>query len=81
MSGSKPEIGPTSSPASELPAPGYPVSEEAVDRWFREHRGRAPTDLELGAILGAMADREATPPCDGPKSEPGGRSVPPVTRG
>jgi hypothetical protein len=52
--------------ALELPAQGYPPSAEAVDDWFRKQHGRAPTDQEVGAIIGAMAQREATSPRSGP---------------
>jgi hypothetical protein len=58
--------------APELPAPGYPVSEEAVEYWFRQHHGRAPAEQELGAIMGEMAKREATPPRRGPDADPRG---------
>jgi hypothetical protein len=61
MSDDKPQTQPAPLRANELPAPGYPVSEEAVDHWFRQQHGRAPTELELGSIMGAMADRETTP--------------------
>jgi regulator of protease activity HflC (stomatin/prohibitin superfamily) len=46
----------------ELPAEGYPVSEEAVTNWFRGRYGCAPTAEELGAIINGMAQRESTPP-------------------
>jgi len=48
----------------ELPARGYPPSEEAVSNWFRGRVGREPAELELGMIIGAMAQREATRPHD-----------------
>ena len=54
----------------DLPAPGYPPSEEAVDNWFRKQHGRAPSEFELGAILAAMTQREAKPPAAGPGSQP-----------
>jgi hypothetical protein len=49
-------------PIQELPAEGYPVSEEAVEYWFQSRYGRLPTEQELGAIIAKMAQREATPP-------------------
>jgi hypothetical protein len=52
--------------AWELPAPGYPVAEEAVDHWFQQRYQRPPTEQEVGAIMGEMAQREATPPHRGP---------------
>lgn len=48
----------------ELPARGYPPSEEAVSNWFRARFGRDPTELALGVIIGAMEQREATKPQD-----------------
>jgi hypothetical protein len=44
----------------ELPARGYPPSEEAVSNWFGGRFGHELTELELGVIIGAMAQREAT---------------------
>lgn len=62
----------TNPAARELPAPGYPVAEQAVEHWFREQYGRSPTEQEIGAIMGAMAQREATPPHRGPDAFPQG---------
>jgi hypothetical protein len=71
-------------PTVELPALGYPVSEKAVNAWFRDRHGHAPTDQELGAIMGAMAEREAQSPRTGPSPLPEGwntgPSAPPATR-
>jgi hypothetical protein len=64
--------GETQAATRELPALGYPVSEEAVENWFRTRHGRAPTERELGAIIGEMARREATPPHQGPDADPQG---------
>lgn len=50
----------------ELPALGYPVSEDAVSHWFHQRYGRAPTEQELGAIISLMAEREETSPRTGP---------------
>jgi len=50
----------------ELPAQGYPSSEQAVRNWFRGRFGCDPTELELGITIGAMARREATMARDGP---------------
>jgi hypothetical protein len=65
---------------AELPAPGYPVSEEAVEYWFRGRYGCAPTEQEIGAIIGAMAQREATPPRRGPDASAHGWVMGPVVR-
>ena len=62
---------------AELPVVGYPLSEDAVSYWFQQRHGRAPTELELGAILGAMAHREATPPRYAPEAAADGWSVGP----
>lgn len=51
----------------DIPAEGFPFSADAVTLWFRDRHGRDPGAAELGAILNAMADREATPPLDLPK--------------
>jgi hypothetical protein len=51
---------------TELPVPGYPISEAAVGDWFLRTYGREPTERELGAVMDAMARREATPPVEGP---------------
>jgi hypothetical protein len=70
--------------APDLPALGYPVAEDAVEHWFQQRYKRLPTEQELGAIMGEMAQREATPPHHGPNAtEQGwvtGPAVPP-TRG
>lgn len=63
----------------QLPVAGYPISEDAVADWFQRTYQRAPTDRELGAIIDAMAQREATPPHVGPNSEPEGWTLGPVT--
>jgi hypothetical protein len=54
--------------STELPSPGYPPSEDAVSHWFRDRYGRTPSEQEIGAILGEMAQREATPPHRGPRA-------------
>ncbi len=61
----------------ELPATGYPISEEAAEHWFRDRYWREPTEQEIGAIIGEMAQREATPPHDGPNASAGGWVVGP----
>lgn len=63
----------------QLPVAGYPISEDAVAHWFQNTYQRRPTDRELGAIIDAMAQREATPPHAGPNSEPEGWTLGPVT--
>jgi hypothetical protein len=55
-----------------LPVPGYPASEQSLTAWFRETHGREPSELELGALMAAMAERAATPPLEGPEADPEG---------
>ena len=62
---------------AEPPAPGYPITEEAITNWFQGTHGRMPTDREVGAIIDAMAKRDATPPHEGPDPEPHGRLLGP----
>ena len=62
----------------ELPAAGYPPSEQALTDWFRRTHGREPTELEIGRIFAEMAQRDATPPHDGPHSDAEGWRVDPV---
>jgi predicted kinase len=52
----------------EIPIEGFPFSATVVAGWFRARRGRDPADAELNAILNAMAEREATPPLEGPRA-------------
>lgn len=42
-----------------LPAEGYPVSAEATREWFRRTYGREASEVELGEILDALAQRES----------------------
>ena len=42
----------------ELPAPGYPYSQEALRTWFRSTYSRVPSERVLGALMNAMAQRE-----------------------
>ncbi len=49
----------------ELPAPGFPVSGDAVHTWFVDRYGREPSAAELTELLNAMAARDATPPVRG----------------
>jgi hypothetical protein len=53
----------------ELPVEGYPISDEAVTGWFLQRYGRLPGAPEVGWIMDAMAQRETTPPIDGPLPE------------
>lgn len=68
----------------ELPAAGYPISEEAVTNWFQAQHHRMPTEAEVGEVMDAMARRDATPPVQGPRADPEGfetgPSAPPATR-
>jgi hypothetical protein len=63
----------------ELPAPGYPMSEQSLTDWFRQKYGREPTEREIGALMSAMADRESTPPHEGARAEPEGWRTDPDT--
>jgi hypothetical protein len=56
----------------ELPAPGYPISEQSLIDWFRQKYGREPTEQEVGALMSAIAERESTPPHEGPQADPKG---------
>lgn len=68
----------------DLPAPGYPYSEQALTSWFRATYDRVPSERELGVLMNAMAQRDATPPREGPEPDPDGwwmtTSAPPATR-
>jgi hypothetical protein len=47
---------------TELPALGYPLSENAVTHWFERTYGRKPEAAEVGVIQERMAEREARQP-------------------
>ena len=51
---------------SVLPEPGYPISDRAIAEWFRRQYGREASTEEIGRIMIAMTDRDATPPADAP---------------
>jgi hypothetical protein len=53
----------------ELPAPGYPISEQSLTDWFRQRYGRTPSERELGSLMAAMAERNSTPPHEGPRAD------------
>jgi hypothetical protein len=72
MAGQEHRPGASDGTPPALPLEGYPISEEAVRRWFVETRGHEGTDVEIGAIMDAMARREATPPYEGPEASPDG---------
>lgn len=59
-----------------LPA-NLPITEHAVAEWFSRTYGRAPNDQEVGAIIDAMAERDATSPRVGPHADPQGWSIGP----
>ena len=69
---------------SELPAVGFPPFEQPLSEWFRQKHRREPTELELGAIMAAMNERDAPEPRVDPKPDPEGWrqgiSTPPATR-
>lgn len=77
-------LSPSTEGQIELPAPGYPYSQEAVRSWFRSTYSRVPSERELGALMNAMAQRDFTPPHVGPEADPHGwettPSGPPATR-
>jgi hypothetical protein len=52
-----------------IPVEGFPFDAAAVAAWFRDRHGRDPADTEIKAILNAMAEREATPPFEGPRAD------------
>jgi len=54
-----------------LPAEGHPVSAEATRGWFRRTYGREASEVELGEILDALAQRESRQieVGDGPRRE------------
>jgi hypothetical protein len=65
----------------ELPAAGYPISEDAVTHWYEQTYQRLPTDGEMGAILSAMAQRDATSPRIGPAPDRGDNRPGPAATG
>jgi hypothetical protein len=64
--------------APELPAQGYPFSEQDLRDWFRLRYGFEASELELGALMDAMVMREDHPRPDEPRPEPGGWRVEPL---
>lgn len=70
----------TTNPGSpmELPAEGYPYSETGLRDWFRHKYAREATELELGALMAAMATRDDKAGPGEPRPEPGGWRVDPV---
>lgn len=56
----------------DLPALGYPYSEQALTEWFRQTYGRTPSERELGVLMDAMAQRDGTLPNRGPQPDPQG---------
>jgi hypothetical protein len=63
---------------TELPAEGYPYSEPGLRAWFRKRHGREAMELELGALMSAMATRDDKAGPGEPRVEPGGWRVEPV---
>jgi hypothetical protein len=75
--------GPAAEDQIELPAPGYPNSEEALTAWFCRTYFRPPSERELGVLINAMDLRDSTPPLEGPEPDPQGWETtpsPPATR-
>ncbi|HKM63532.1 MAG TPA: hypothetical protein VJY39_13685 [Acidisphaera sp.] len=61
---------------TELPEPGYPISQVAVAEWFRHRYGREASIEEIGRIIIAMTDRDTTAPSHAPApSETGWTAV------
>jgi hypothetical protein len=54
---------------TQLPALGYPISEEAVSYWFEQTFNRAPAPAEVGMIIDAMARRDAEQPATESRTE------------
>lgn len=79
-------ISPGAAPAgaTDLPARGYPPFEQSVADWFYQKYARAPTERELGLLMSAMAERDATSPRTGPNADAQGShsdpSAAPTTR-
>ena len=42
----------------EIPAEGFPFSEQELRKWFRNKHGREASDLEIGEIMEAMVARD-----------------------
>lgn len=61
----------------ELPAPGYPLSEQSLIDWFRQKYGREPTEREVGTLMSAMAEQGSTPSDEGPQADPEARQTDP----
>jgi hypothetical protein len=70
---------PTGEGQMALPVPGYPYSAEALTDWFSRTYSRDPSVAELGALMNAMAQRDSTPPHDGPEADPHGWQTTPST--
>jgi hypothetical protein len=70
--------------AIELPVEGYPYSEQSLTDWFRRRHARDPSTRELGALQVALAQRDSTPPHEGPNADLEGwrtdLSAPPADR-
>lgn len=68
----------------EIPPLGYPIGEKSVSQWFQDRHRRAPTDQEVGTIMAAMAEREASSPRTGKSPAPegwtDGAAAPPAPR-
>ena len=53
----------------QLPAEGYPISAEALRKWFRRTHGREATEIEIGELQDAMTRRDESKPEASPSSE------------
>jgi hypothetical protein len=47
---------------TQLPALGYPISEDAVSYWFQQTFNRTPDPAEVGVVIDAMVRRDAEQP-------------------
>lgn len=63
----------------ELPVLGYPISAEALTSWFCRTYSRTPSARELGVLMNAMAQRDSTPPHEGPEPDQHGWESDPST--
>jgi hypothetical protein len=54
---------------TQLPALGYPISEEAVSYWFEQTFNRAPAPAEVGMVINAMVRRDAEQPATESRTE------------
>jgi hypothetical protein len=54
---------------TQIPALGYPISEDAVSYWFEQTFNRAPAPAEVGTVINAMVRRDAEQPATESRTE------------